>query len=60
MSVTKTTGSRGVPVSAHEQVQARCALAEECLCRVLNEISPELLVRHNFDWKAATEEVCGE
>lgn len=49
-----------MPVSAHEQVQARCALAEECLRRVLNEISPELLVKHNFDWKAATEEVCGE
>lgn len=57
---TKSDTHRGVPTSAHEQLQARCALAEECLRRVLNEINPELLVKHGFDWKAATEEVCGE
>lgn len=37
----------------------RAHLAEDCLRRLLDYIDPEVLQRHDFDWKAATDTLTG-
>lgn len=44
------------------KVHFQCALdraveAETCLRRLLDYIDPDVLTRHDFDWKAAVDEL---
>lgn len=57
---TEQQPSPWVPRAALTAAFERAELAEACLRRVLNYINPELLTRHDFDWKSATEELCNE